>query len=180
MCVSALLLLCLLLLRCLAASSFDRPVPELPSKADIERGRREREAEAKELARNEPTIGALAWVPMQPSRPAACVLEHPELAHLPVSSHATGLGDGAAPDERIAMALESKERGNQLVKAGTDMMAAKKAYDEGFVRLFFSKEEWNSMLGTEERAKVDAVKVCATHTAVLFLFFLLFFSHSTA
>lgn len=126
-------------------------VPRLPSQAEIEEGRRKRALEAEELAKKEPTLGASTHA-------VACQAGSQITQRSPNADVECALVVALA-DDRIALALEAKLRGNKLVAQG-DMMDAKKAYDEGFVRLFFSREEWDGgVLSDDEKAKVNEAKV---------------------
>ena len=131
-------------------------MPKLPSQAEIEEGRRKRALEAEELAKKEPSLGTTRpRPPHNLAAPPSCTW----LLTLRVPPR------GA--DERIEMAMEAKARGNELVAQG-DMMEAKKAYDEGFVRVFFSREEWEGgLLTDEEKAKVNRAKVRVHRWCVL-------------
>ena len=74
------------------------------------------------------------------------------------AAHSPLVGKPCA-DERIAMALDAKVCGNELIASG-DYENAKKAYDEGFVRLYFSREEWDSeVLPASTKARVLQAKL---------------------
>ncbi|KAK1933974.1 Peptidyl-prolyl cis-trans isomerase FKBP4 [Phytophthora citrophthora] len=61
-------------------------------------------------------------------------------------------------DERIASALEQKEKGNALI-AKKDYDQAQKCYDSGFVHIFYAKEEWENFVPEEDKDKVNKVKL---------------------
>lgn len=61
-------------------------------------------------------------------------------------------------DERIASAVEQKEKGNALI-ASKEYDQAQKCYDSGFVHIFYAKEEWENCISQEDKDKVNRVKL---------------------
>lgn len=90
----------------LELESWGTPLMKLPSKAEMEAARREREEEEARMAEKEPPDGTV----------------------LDFATRFLRANSGACADERIARAAEFKEQGNKNLKDG-DLEAAKRSYD---------------------------------------------------